>query len=113
MQTDTSSCATLGRWSTAADAHFRLYFAALLAASALAYVPLAVAFTPWAWSASGLFTMQLCRPLHYAVYFFAGVSIGVNGIGRGLVTVDGITVDGILAQHWARWLAAALASLLL
>jgi len=78
----------------------------LLAVSALAYVPLAVAFTPWAWSDSGFFTVQFCRPLLYAVYFFAG--IGTAGIGRGIVSVD-----GILARHWALWLAAALGSLFL
>jgi hypothetical protein len=99
---------TLGRWSAMADAHFGLYFAVLLAASAMAYVPLAVAFTPWAWSVSGIFAVQLCRPLLYAVYFFAGVGIGVNGIERGLVSVD-----GIVARHWAHWLAAALALLFL
>ena len=98
----------LGRRSAVADAHCGWYFAALLAASALAYVPLAIVFTPWAWADSGIFMVQFCRPLHYAVYFFAGVGIGVNGIERGLVSVD-----GILARHWARWLAAALASLLL
>ncbi|MGD0024375.1 MAG: acyltransferase, partial [Xanthobacteraceae bacterium] len=96
---------TLGRWSVAAGTRLGRYFGALLAASALAYVPLAVAFTPWAWSDSGIFAVQLCRPLHYAVYFFAGVGIGVEGIDRGLVAAD-----GPLARRWALWLAAALAS---
>jgi glucan biosynthesis protein C len=95
-----------GRWSAAA--HVAQYFVALLAVSALAYVPLAVVFTPWAWSASGFLTVQFCRPLLYAVYFFAGVGIGTAGIERGL-----LSADGILARHWALWLTAALASLLL
>jgi glucan biosynthesis protein C len=99
---------TLGRWSADAATRFGRYFAALIAMSALAYVPLAVAFTPWAWSDSGFLAVQFCRPLLYAVYFFAGVGIGSAGIDRGL-----LSVDGILARHWARWLAAALASLLL
>ena len=98
----------LGRWSAKAQTHFARYFIALLAISALAYVPLALAFTPWAWSESGFFSVQFCRPLLYAVFFFAGVGIGTAGIERGLVSVD-----GILARHWARWLAAALASLFL
>ena len=98
----------LGRWSAAADKNLVRYFGALLAASALAYVPLAIAFTPWAWSNSGLFAVQLCRPLLYAVYFFAGVGIGGAGIERGL-----IAVDGILARRWTYVLAAALASLFL
>jgi surface polysaccharide O-acyltransferase-like enzyme len=95
----------LGRWSAAAAKRPGRYFIALLAASALAYVPLAVAFTPWAWSDYGFFGFQLCRPLLYAVYFFAGVGIGVDGIDRGLVAAD-----GPLARRWALWLAAALAS---
>jgi surface polysaccharide O-acyltransferase-like enzyme len=98
----------LGRWSMTARTRFGLYFAALLAASALAYVPLALAFTPWAWSNAGLLAIQLCRPLQYAVYFFAGVGIGAAGIDRGL-----IAADGPLPQRWALWLAAALISLAL
>ncbi len=98
----------LGRWSAAADKNPARYFGTLLAASAAAYVPLAIAFTPWAWSNSGLFALQFCRPLLYAVYFFAGIGIGAAGIERGL-----IAVDGILAQRWTYALAAALASLFL
>ena len=98
----------LGRWSAAANGRVGLYFVALLAASALAYVPLAVAFTPWAWSNSGLLAVQLCRPLQYAVYFFAGLGVGVHGIDHGLVAAD-----GPLPQRWGYWLAAALATLAL
>jgi hypothetical protein len=98
----------LGRWSAAAANRFGRYFVSLLAISALAYVPLAVAFTPWAWSDTGFLAVQLCRPLLYAVYFFAGVGVGAAGLERGLVSAD-----GILARHWARWLAAALGSLFL
>ena len=74
----------------------------------IAYVPLALAFTPWAWSNSGLFAVQFCRPLIYAVYFFAGVGIGAAGIERGL-----LAVGGMLAQRWTYALAAALISLFL
>ncbi len=70
-------------------------------------MPAAVAFTPWAWSNSGLFAVQFCRPLLYAVYFFAGVGIGAAGIERGL-----LAADGVLARHWGYALAAALVSLL-
>jgi surface polysaccharide O-acyltransferase-like enzyme len=97
---------TLGRWSIAAGTRVAPYFAVLVAASALLYVPLAVAYTPWTWSDTGLFAVQLCRPLHYAVYFFAGVGIGAGGINRGL-----LAVDGALARRWGLWLAAALVSL--
>jgi glucans biosynthesis protein C len=98
----------LGRWSASAGDNVGRYFVCLVAASALAYVPLALAFTPWAWTNAGPFALQLCRPLHYAVYFFAGVGVGVGGIERGLVAPD-----GPLARRWALWLAAALASLAL
>jgi len=103
-----NAIAAFGRWSAQAQRHFARYFMALLAASALAYVPLAVAFTPWAWSDTGFLSVQFCRPLLYAVYFFAGVGLGTAGLERGV-----LSVDGILARHWARWLAAALASLFL
>jgi surface polysaccharide O-acyltransferase-like enzyme len=98
----------LGRWSAAADKSPARYFGVLLAVSAIAYVPLAIAFTPWAWSNSGLFAVQFCRPLLYAVYFFAGIGIGAAGIERGL-----IAIDGILARRWTFALAAALGSLFL
>ena len=98
----------LGRWSAAAARYPARYFAALLATSAMAYVPLALVFTPWAWSDSGIFAIQFCRPLLYAVYFFAGVGIGAGGIERGL-----LAADGALARRWAYWLAAALISILL
>ena len=99
---------TLGRWSIAAGTRVAPYFTALVATSALAYVPLAVVYTPWTWSDSGPFAVQLCRPLHYAVYFFAGVGVGASGINRGL-----LAADGALARRWALWLAAALLSLML
>jgi surface polysaccharide O-acyltransferase-like enzyme len=99
----------LGRRSAAAaGTRIARYFAALVGASAIAYVPLALAYTPWAWSNSGLLAVQFCRPLNYAVYFFAGLGIGVEGIDRGL-----LAVGGALARRWARWLGLALASVML
>jgi surface polysaccharide O-acyltransferase-like enzyme len=77
---------------------------ALVTASAIAYVPPALAFTPWEWLNVGPFAIQLSRPLHYAVYFFAGVGIGACGIERGL-----LAPDGWLVQRWAALLAAAAA----
>ena len=98
----------LGRWSAAAGKRPARYFAILVAVSALAYVPMALAFTPWEWSNSGPLAVQFCRPLLYAVYFFAGVGIGVEGIDHSL-----LAVDGPLPQRWAWWLAAALGCLFL
>jgi peptidoglycan/LPS O-acetylase OafA/YrhL len=84
------------------------YFFGLVALAALAYVPLALAFGPWRWFEYGIFAFQLSRPLHYAVFFFAGVGIGAFGLERGL-----LATDGALAQGWRAWLAAALACFVL
>ena len=60
------------------------------------------------WFEYGPFAIQLSRPLHYAVYFFAGLGVGAYGLERGL-----LAADGMLARRWAAWLAAALAAFLL
>jgi glucans biosynthesis protein C len=96
----------LGRWSAAVGRRPFFYFAALIAVSILAYVPLALAFSPWAWSDSGPLALQFSRPLLYAVYFLAGVGIGAGGIDNGLVAAE-----GALARRWWLWLAAALITL--
>lgn len=79
-----------------------VFLAAVVTASALAYVPLALVFGTQAWVQHGPFGFQLCRPAHYAVYFLAGVAIGACGIERGL-----LAADGPLARHWRAWLVAA------
>jgi glucans biosynthesis protein C len=98
----------LGRWSGRAGKRPAVYFSVLIAISAIVYIPLALAFTPWEWSNSGLLSVQWCRPLLYGVYFFAGVGIGAAGIDVGLVAAD-----GALGRRWKLWLAVALASLFL
>jgi hypothetical protein len=100
--------AALGRLASVAATHPVRFFLGLAAASALAYVPLAVAYTPWDWWESGPIALQLSRPLHYAVYFFAGVGVGAYGIDRGL-----LAADGLLARGWKMWLAAASATFVL
>jgi glucans biosynthesis protein C len=96
----------LGDWSAATGLRPNSYFVALAAASACVYVPAALAFTPWQWSETGFLAVQWCRPLHYAVYFFAGVGVSAAGIERGL-----LAADGALPRRWAFWLTAALVSL--
>jgi glucan biosynthesis protein C len=78
------------------------FFAVLLTASALAYVPLAMAFTPFEWTNIGPVSFQLSRPLHYLVYFVAGMALGTVGLDRGL-----LDCDGALARSWPTWLLAA------
>lgn len=77
-------------------------FLAVMAASAVAYIPLAYIFSPWSWQQYGPFGFQLSRPLHYGVYFFAGAAVGAYGLDRGL-----LAEDGLLLRHWKRWLALA------
>ena len=91
-----------GRWSDRPLA----FSLSLIALSILAYVPLAMAFTPWHWTSLGPFALQLSRPLHNIVYFFAAFAIGSYGIDRGV-----LRSDGPLARHWLAWLAAAVVSM--
>ena len=81
---------------------------ALLSSRRLAYVPLAVVFTPSAWFDQGPFAFQLSRPLHYALYFFAGVGLGAGGVEHGL-----LAADGPLVRRWRRWLIGAVVSFVL
>jgi peptidoglycan/LPS O-acetylase OafA/YrhL len=74
-----------------------------MALSIGAYVPLALALSPWDWTNLGPFSFQRCRPLLYLVYFFAGFSVGSHGCDRGP-----LRLDGPVAQHWFAWLAAAM-----
>jgi glucans biosynthesis protein C len=98
----------LGRLSSAAASRPGRYFIGLAVACALAYVPLALVFTPWSWAEHGPFAFQYCRPLLYAVFYFAGLGIGAHGLERGL-----LAAHGMLARRWATWLAGALAALVL
>ncbi|WFU41770.1 acyltransferase [Bradyrhizobium sp. CB82] len=81
------------------------FVVALVLASFAAYVPLAMAFSAWDWTYLGPFSFQLSRPLHYAVYFFAGFAIGGYGCDRGI-----LRYDGPLVRRWPLLLAAALIS---
>jgi len=82
-----------------------VFFAILATISLMAYVPLALAYSPWSWSSVGPFSLQLGRPAHYLTYFFAGLAVGQVGLNRGL-----LTSDGPLARHWLVWLGAAIVS---
>ena len=81
------------------------FFAILVAISLVAYVPLALAYSPWSWISVGPFSLQLGRPAHYLTYFFAGLAVGQVGLNRGL-----LTGDGQLARHWLMWFGAAVVS---
>jgi surface polysaccharide O-acyltransferase-like enzyme len=93
---------TLSHWVGRLSDRPLIFVASLTGLSALAYIPLALAFTPWAWSNIGLLSFQDCRPLHYLVYFFAGFAIGSYGWDRSV-----LRTDGPVARYWLAWLAAA------
>jgi glucans biosynthesis protein C len=78
------------------------YFIGFAVFCAIAYVALALPFTPWDWAQKGPFALQLSRPLLYAVHFLAGFGIGVGGLERGV-----LACDGALARKWRTWLAVA------
>jgi glucans biosynthesis protein C len=84
------------------------FFIVLATISALAYVPMALVFSPFAWINAGPIGFQLSRPLHYLAYFVAGIAVGAHGLERGL-----LDCDGRLARGWPAWLAAAFAGFLL
>jgi surface polysaccharide O-acyltransferase-like enzyme len=81
-------------------------FLGLAAVLALAYVPMAILFTPWRWANAGPLAFQFSRPLLYAVYYLFGLAMGAHGLERGL-----LALKGPLRRSWRRWLALAACSL--
>ncbi len=100
--------ARLGALSATAGEHPWRFFAGLLVVSAIAYVPLALAFGTGGWTYWNVFQFQTVRPLHYFVYFATGAGLGAFGVQRGL-----LAADGRLAKRWWLWLLAALGALVL
>jgi peptidoglycan/LPS O-acetylase OafA/YrhL len=98
----------LGALAASTRTHPTRFIILLIVASALAYVPMALIFSPWAWFQFSALAFQWCRPLHYAVYFFAGAAVGAYGLDRGL-----LAVDGVLARRWPLAVAAAIGGLAL
>ncbi len=94
--------AKIGRW---AGAHPVKFLAVLTIISAAVYAPLAFAFSPLTWKGMGPLSWQICRPLHYVVYFFAGCAFGAYGLDRGLLSLTG----SLACRPWF-WFAAALAA---
>ena len=94
----------LNRLASAASQSPAMFFASLMIVSAVAYLPLRVAFGADSWVKFGPFFFQTSRLLHYGIYFFAGVAVGAGDIACGL-----FARDGRLAERWPVWLFAALA----
>jgi hypothetical protein len=101
-------CESLAQLAACGRDHPVRLFAMLAGLSAVAYVPMALAHSPWEWVSFGPFSFQLSRSLHYLVYFFAGCAIGAYGIDRGL-----LARDGALTRRWPAWLAASVGGFVL
>jgi len=95
----------LAKHSAGAAAHPVRYCVALTVAATIAYVPMALAFTPMDWSNHGLLAVQFCRPLLYTVVYLAGLGTGALGLEQGL-----FAPQGKLAGQWKRWLAGGFAA---
>jgi peptidoglycan/LPS O-acetylase OafA/YrhL len=81
-----------------------VFFAGFMVVSAVAYLPMRIAFGADSWVKFGPFFLQTSRLLHYGLYFGAGGSIGGGDVAHSLVARD-----GRLACRWPPWLLAALA----
>jgi fucose 4-O-acetylase-like acetyltransferase len=95
----------LGRIEARLAARPVVFFGALIAVSALVYLPMAALFSPERWLSFGPFFAQTSRLFLYAVYFFAGAGLGAYGVGRGL-----LAPEGKLARRWYVWAVASLAT---
>jgi len=102
------SVEVLSALASSARARPGRYFVGMATACAVAYVPMAIAFTPMNWFSSGLISFQLSRPLLYGVFYFAGLGIGAYGLERGL-----LAPDGRLMRHWTAWLGGAAGAFML
>ena len=92
----------IGALASRGDERPARFFAIVLILSALAYVPLALAYGVGTWTQWGLIAFQTSRPAHYFVYFIMGVAVGVHGLRKGL-----LSHDGALARRWWIWALAA------
>src|SRR3954447_16306468 len=79
-------------------------FAAFLLVSIVAYLPMHLLFGDTSWLEPGGYPLpiQTSRILLYAVYFFAGVGIGVVSLRAGV-----LSEQGGLVRRWSIWSAFA------
>ena len=88
----------IGRWTQGAARRPGRAFLLIVAASALAYVPLNMVLPFGHWTLEGPFLIQTGRAVHYLVYFLAGLAFGAAGVGQGLTDPQ-----GALARRWWAW----------
>jgi glucans biosynthesis protein C len=94
---------TMARLAATSNLYPGRFFIVLIGSSAVAYVPLARDFTPWAWTEFGPFAVQVTFAPQYVIYFFAGLIVGARGLECGL-----LDPDGMLMRRAVPWIAAAL-----
>jgi peptidoglycan/LPS O-acetylase OafA/YrhL len=94
---------TLGGFLAGPQGRPARFFALLLAASTLVYVPLELIYSGLAWATFGPFTFQTARILYYLLYFLSGVGMGAWGLNRGP-----LIPDGKLARRWLLWAIASI-----
>ena len=94
--------------SAGAGAHPERFLAGLVAVTALAYVPLSMAYKPWDWVTYGPFAFQPSFIAPYAIFYLAGVCVSAHGFDRGL-----LAAEGALARRWPIWLVGAFAAFLI
>jgi hypothetical protein len=94
---------TLGRFLAGLQGRPARFFALLLTATAVVYIPLELTYSGLAWAAFGPFTFQTARILLYFFYFLAGAGIGAWGLDRGP-----LMPQGKLARRWLLWVIASI-----
>ena len=80
----------------------------LLAISSAAYLPMELTFGGLRWFTVGPFAVQSARPLHYLVYFLAGIAISAAGLKSGLLAAGG----ALWRRRRAFWTATPIAFIL-
>ena len=83
-------------------------FIVLICVSAVLYLPLAAIYSPWQWIGYGPFEIQATFAPQYVLYFAAGVAVGVYGLERGL-----LNVNGMLVQQWHYWVFGSIGAFVL
>jgi len=83
-------------------------FMVLMCVSAMLYLPLAAIYSPWPWIGYGPFEIQATFAPQYALYFAGGVAVGVYGLERGL-----LNVNGMLVEWWHYWVFGSIAAFVL
>jgi len=83
-------------------------FTVLLCVSAMLYLPLAAIYSPWHWIGYGPFEIQATFAPQYALYFAGGVALGVYGLERWL-----LNVNGMLVEWWHYWVFGSIAAFVL